>query len=161
MDLRAADFEVHVGGERRKVVSAELIAYDGAAAGRDSASGTNPTDPRPPRPRRMSVLAVDEHSLHTSNALAAVRAAERFIDGLQPDDLVGLYAYPTGTAYHDLTNDHASVRRELQKVGGVYIERPGRFGLTVSEAIDIANGDAAVVLQVVRRECGGKPSPGC
>jgi VWFA-related protein len=160
LDLTAADFEVHVGGERRKVVSAQLISYDAAPSVNRSA----PADARAeeaPRPRRMYVLAIDEHSLHISNAIAAVRAAEGFIDALEPDDLVGLYAYPTGTAYHDLTNDHAAVRRELQKVGGAFVERPGTFNLTVSEAIDIANRDDAVVMQVLRRECGGRPSPGC
>jgi len=161
VDLSAADFEVHVGGERRKVVSAQLISYGPAAPPDRVTSGDAPGAEAAPRPRRMYVLAVDEHSLHTSNALAAVRAAERFIDALQPDDLVGLYAYPTGIAYHDLTNDHTAVRRELRKVGGVFVERPGKFDLTVSEAIDIANGDSTVVMQVLRRACSGRSSPGC
>ena len=161
VDLTAADFEVHVGGERRKVVSAQLVSYGAAVSADRSAAADAPAEKEAPRPRRMYVLAIDEHSLHISNAIAAVRAAERFIDALEPDDLVGLYAYPTGMAYHDLTNDHAAVRRELHKVGGAFVERPGKFNLTVSEAIDIANGDNAVVMQVLRRECGGRSSPGC
>jgi len=64
----------------------------------------------------MFILAVDERSLHASNAMAAVTAAERFIDRLQPDDLVGLYAYPTGTAQHDFTTDHGAVRRALRNI---------------------------------------------
>lgn len=161
VDLTAADFEVHVGGDRRKVVSAQLISYGAAARSTDQSAKAEVPAGEAPRPRRMYVLAVDEHSLHVSNAMAAVRAAERFIDALEPDDLVGLYAYPTGAAYHDLTNDHRAVRRELQKVGGVFVERPGKFNLTVSEAIDIANRDNAVVTEVLRRECGGRASPGC
>jgi VWFA-related protein len=161
VDLTAADFEVHVGGERRKVVSAQLISYGAAAPSTNRPATAEVSGAEAPRPRRMYVLAVDEHSLHVSNAMAAVRAAERFIDALEPDDLVGLYAYPTGAAYHDLTNDHRAVRRELQKVGGVFVERPGKFNLTVSEAIDIANRDNAVVREVLRRECGGRSSPGC
>jgi VWFA-related protein len=159
VDLKPEDFQVEIAGDRRKVASAELISYDTTAA----APGT-PTDPAAPpapdapRPRRMFILAVDEHSLHISNALAAVNAAERFIDKLQPDDLVGLYAYPTGVATHDLTNDHASVRREVRKITGLYSEPMGRFNLSPSEAIDIASGDREALLAVFKRACA---SGGC
>ena len=101
----------------------------------------------------MFVIAVDEHSLRADNAMAAVRAAERFIDRMQPDDLVGLYAYPTGVAKHDLTDDHAAVRAELQHITGLFDEPGGRLNLAPSEAIDIANGDRDALLRVFRREC--------
>ncbi|HJR58541.1 MAG TPA: hypothetical protein VJ813_04060, partial [Vicinamibacterales bacterium] len=103
-------------------------------------------------------LAVDEHSLHISNAMAAVNAAERFIDRLQPDDLVGLHAYPTGVAFHDLTTDHASVRRTVRKITGLYHEPASRLNLSPSEAIDIASNDRETQLAVFKRECA---SGGC
>lgn len=148
LDLKPADFEVHVSGDRRQVSSAELITYSAAATGTPAASSDAPA-----RPRRMFVLAVDEHSLHTGNAIAAVNAAERFIDRLQPDDLVGLHAYPSGNATHDLTNDHASVRRALRKIGGLFQEPSVRFNLSPSEVIDIASGDREALQRVQKREC--------
>ena len=159
VDLKPEDFEVQIAGDRRKVASAELISYDTttAAPGATTDPGT-PATADAPRPRRMFILAVDEHSLHISNAMAAVNAAEKFIDKLQPDDLVGLYAYPTGVATHDLTNDHASVRREVTKITGLYSEPMGRFDLSPSEAIGIASGDRDMQLQVFRRVCA---SGGC
>jgi len=108
----------------------------------------------------MFVLAVDEHSLHISNAMAGINAAERFLERLQPDDLVGLYAYPTGTARHDLSSDHASVRRALGRITGLFEEQTGKFSLSPSETIDIASGDRDVLLTVFRRECQGG-SIGC
>jgi VWFA-related protein len=156
VDLKPEDFEVQIAGDRRKVASAELISYDTTtAAPRATTAPAAPPADDVPRPRRMFILAVDEHSLHISNAMAAVNAAERFIDKLQPDDLVGLYAYPTGVATHDLTNDHASVRREVRKITGLYSEPMGRFNLPPSEAIDIASGDRDALMAVLRRACGG------
>ena len=155
VDLKPEDFQVEITGDKRKVVSAELISYDASAAPAKTpppAAAPPPTEDTP-RPRRMFILAVDEHSLHASNAMAAVNAAERFIDKLQPDDLVGLYAYPTGAATHDLTNDHASVRREVTRIAGLYSEPMGRFDLSPSEAIGIASGDREMQLQVFRRAC--------
>ena len=105
----------------------------------------------------MFILAVDEHSLHVSNALAAVNAAERFIDRLQPDDLVGLQAYPTGSAHHDLTTDHAAVRLAVRKTTGLFQEPSSKFRLSPSEAIDIASGDRDSLMTVLKRECPSLP----
>ena len=159
-DLKPDDFEVDISGRRRKIASVQFVSY-----GVPNAPGlkTRPTtEAAPPasapdatRPRRMFVLAVDEHSLHTSNAMAAVTASERFIDRLQPDDLVGVYAYPTGVAQHDLTTDHAAVRKVLQKIGGLYSEPANNLNMTPSEIIDCANSDRDCLMRVWQRECKG------
>src|SRR5687767_6671215 len=162
-DMKADEFEVTIGGTRRRVTSIELVRYqarDASAAAAAPLAATE-TPAAAPRPRRMYVLAVDEHSLHASNALAAVNAAERFLDRLQPDDLAGLVAYPTGAAQHDLTSDHAAVRRVLRSIKGLFEEPVSKFRLTPSEIIDIASGDTEVAQAVVRRECGGRASMGC
>lgn len=150
VDLKPEEFEVEISGRKRKVASVQFVSYAGPPAATTPDAATSDAAVRP---RRMYVLAVDEQSLHISNAMAAVKAAESFIDRLQPDDLVGLHAYPTGGATHDLTTDHASVRRALQKISGLYSEPAGHFNLSVSEAIDVASGDRDVQLAVFRREC--------
>jgi VWFA-related protein len=157
-DLRPDEFEVEISGRRRRVASVQFVSYGGPPAAAAPGTPTAASEPSPVRPRRMFIVAVDEHSLHISNAMAAVNAAERFIDRLQPDDLVGLHAYPTGAATHDLTSDHASVRRALQKIGGLYSEPASRLNLSPTEAIDIASGDREAQLAVFRRECA---SGGC
>ena len=161
-NIRPDEFEVSISGRQRRVASVELVSY---TAGRRATTDMPVTD-RPAsgatgvRPRRMFILAVDEHSLHASNALAAVNAAERFIDKLQPDDLVGLYAYPTGTAKHDLTTDHAAVRRVVRKITGLFEEPASRFNLSPSEIVDISSGDREMLQTVFRRECRSASS-GC
>jgi VWFA-related protein len=155
LDLRPDDFEVRIDGRVRAIESAQLIRYAPEPSAQRESGGS--AGPRPPR---MFVIAVDEHSLPVGGAVAAVKAAEKFIDRLQPDDLVGLYAYPTGLAQHDLTLDHESVRRALQRITGLLDEPAGRFDMTSSEIIDIASGDADALDRVAARECP-RSSPGC
>lgn len=154
-DIRADEFEVTISGRQRRVASVELVSYGNTRAAAIETSVPARAGPRgtAERPRRMFILAVDELSLHASNALAAVTAAERFIDKLQPDDLVGVYAYPTGTAKHDLTSDHGAVRRVLRGIAGLFDEPPGRINMSPSEVIDISSGDQDAEMTVLRREC--------
>lgn len=162
LDLTPGDFEVQVSGKRRRVTSVQLVNYSSAAAEPSAIPGppAAPAEASASRARRMYILAIDEHSLHIGNAQAAVQAAEGFIDKLAADDLVGLHAYPTGSARHDLTTDHASVRRALGKVTGLFDEPSSRFNLSPSEAIDIASGGRDVTMTVLKRQCGSV-MPGC
>jgi VWFA-related protein len=156
-DLKAEDFEVDISGRRRKISSLQFVSYSTPGSKPSLAPAAAPAagTAEAPRPRRMYVIAVDEHSLHTNNAMAAVTAAERFIDRLQPDDLVGVYAYPTGAAQHDMTTDHASVRKVLQKIGGLFSEPMNGLNLSPSEIIDCANNDRDCLQRVFQRECSG------
>jgi VWFA-related protein len=157
--LEAEHFEVSIDGRRRRVVSAELITY--ASAGTDAGTATGAEGARTGIEQgRRFILAIDEHSFRPLTARAAMHAARMFIERLQPSDLVGLYAYPTGTAHTDLTSDHASVIRELDKVTGL-LELPSMsYSLSKSEVIDIASRDNEATRRVVARECG-RPDPHC
>lgn len=160
--LKPADFEVFIDGKRREVLSAEFITYAAGPAGNEARTGEAAAAPAtrpaaaadPARPRRLFILAVDEHSIRIGAAMAATEAARRFIDRLGPGDLVGLFAYPTGTARMDLTTDHAVVRKALDRIAGLS-ERPmSRFSLSPGEVIDIASGDRDTLARVAARECG-------
>jgi VWFA-related protein len=155
-NLTAADFEVWISGRPRKVVEIVRMSYGSSAPAAAPAPGAG--DDRPmtaPNARRMYVLAIDEHSLQAGSSLAAVSAAERFIGKLRPDDLVGLYAYPTGAVKSDLTTDHAAVKRVLRSVMGLRVEPESRYHMTVSEIIDIASRDPRALQSVFERECRG------
>jgi len=159
-DLAVTDFEVLISGRSRKVVTIDRLKYGAtpATASAVPAGGDGRGQTTAPNARRMYLLAIDEHSLQAGSALAAINAAERFIDKLHPDDLVGLYAYPTGAAKSDLTTDHGAVRGALRSVKGLRMEPDGKFHMTLSEIIDVASGDQQVLRNVFQREC---PSGGC
>jgi VWFA-related protein len=158
--LQPGDFEVFIDGRRRNVLSAEFVRYGaGAAATKSLPAAPAVTAPSSPvaGPRRMFIIAVDEHSVRIGAARAATDAARRFIDRLGPDDLVGLFAYPTGAGTVNLTTDHASIRAGLDKISGLF-ERPmTKYGLSPGEVIDIASGDRDTLARVTARECRTDP----
>jgi hypothetical protein len=66
-----------------------------------------------------------------------------------------VYAFPTGAAHHDLTTDHGAAKRTLRNIMGLRVEPEGRFHMSLSEIIDIANRDQQVQRNVFDRECRG------
>lgn len=155
LTLGPDDFEVTIDRKPRRVASAQLVRHTTA----DVAPAAKPSAPRDMVPvtamdGRRFILAIDEHSFRPASVPAAMHAATRFIDQLQPNDLVGLYTYPTGAVHSDLTNDHAAVRTLLGRVTGLLDVPAGRYSISKSEAIDIASGVRETLARVVRRECG-------
>ena len=166
--LRPEDFEVELGGRKRRVVSANLVRYGpaptaGPATLAPPAANETPL-PAPVRPaaaaRRQFILAVDEHSFRMASARAAMNAATRFVNRLEKTDLVGLYTYPTGTAQTDLTDDHAAVLKAIEKVTGLLDPPLSQYKLSKSEITDIASGDRDVLNRIAIRECG-EPGVAC
>jgi hypothetical protein len=101
--LQPADFDVRIDGKPRRVVSADFVRY-GVAAVPAVTSAPAPlpgTEATAAPPRRLYLIAVDEHSFKPGNAKAAMQAAASFVDRLRAEDLVGVYAYPTGLAHVD------------------------------------------------------------
>jgi VWFA-related protein len=154
-DLKPEDFEVWISNRPRAVVTMDRRIYGTPATSPTGAAPAGQAQTAAAAARRMYILAVDEHSFQPGSALAAVRAAEGFIDKLQPDDLVGVHAYPTGAATHDLTSDHAAVKRTLRHIMGLRTEPVSRFNMTLSEIIDCASGDQQALQKVFERECRG------
>lgn len=153
--LQPADFEVRVDGHPRRVVTADFLRYGttGASAAAGASAAPVTTAGVTPQARRLYLIAVDEHSFNPGASRAAMKAAVGFIDHLRPDDLVGLYAYPTGTAHTDFTTDHALVKTALNKIQGLFEAPRGEFHMSLSEIIDINASDLQVFAKVVAREC--------
>lgn len=157
-DLKREDFEVWISNRPRPVVTIDHRRYGASSSGPPHTASipvTGQVQTTEPVARRMYILAVDEHSLQAGSAMAGMNAAERFIDKLQSEDLVGVYAYPTGAAKHDLTTDHAAAKRALRNIMGLRMEPQGRFHMSVSEIIDCASGDVQAQRRVFERECRG------
>lgn len=155
--LAPQDFTVFIDNRRRPVEWATLLNYGARATGENAAAsapaGPN-GEPAASPARRYYLLAVDETSFDLKNAPIAMQAARKFVDGLHPRDLVALYSYPAGGAQTNLTTDHATVRRAIDRVTGVRDMSFGVFNMTPAEFIDIAAGDGEARNRVVARECG-------
>ena len=153
-------FTVTINGHRRRIVSAEQIRSD---TGEDA--GSSPGSASSAVQGRVIMLAVDCISFDATASREVIHNVGQFVRGLQPDDYVGLSAYPNG-AQITPTRDHAAVLRALTTVVGQR-DGPGlgQFHLRPTEVIDmsrdIAMGSGPTLDAVVARECGQDPEPNC
>jgi VWFA-related protein len=185
-------FSVSINGQPRKVVSAEFIrqATNQSLGLKHHGSNALPVDIVADRSDsvegRTFILAFDNSSFSPGTTGPALEAATHFIDSLEPNDRIGLYAYPTGPRMVP-TTDRAPIRANLSKIAGERWALNSRFHLTPSEIVDMtaalgmgiqtrqnvisidgtipATGAAGnlpvpadwdTVLQVMRRECPGQ-----
>jgi VWFA-related protein len=146
-------FTVTINGKRRRVVSADRIGRDvGDAAGGGGTGAASAV------PGRVIMLAVDCISFDATASRDVIESIGRFVRGLQPDDYVGLSAYPNGPQLAP-TTDHAAIHRALATVVGQR-DGPGlgQFNLRPTEIIDlsrdIAMGNGPTLERVLARECG-------
>ena len=159
-------FDVTVDGKPRRVVSAEFIEFAprGATPGAPlAARAITPTyssneQRAPSAPQgRLIYLAVDQGSFKPIGARGAMEAARRFIDRLQPEDRVGLVAFPSPVLGVEASRDHEAARAASTKIVGT--AQPFRaagldMNVSLSEAIDIHAGDMLTTQKVFARECG-------
>ncbi|HEU4926664.1 MAG TPA: VWA domain-containing protein [Vicinamibacterales bacterium] len=147
-------FTVTINGKRRRVISAEQIRSDANDEGTGPASGS----PASTTPKRVIMLAVDCISFDATASREVIQSVAAFVKGLQPDDYVGLSAYPNGAEIAP-TVDHATVLRALANIIGQR-DGPGlgQFNLRPSEIVDASRdiplGGGDTLDAVVARECG-------
>ena len=157
-NLTAANFEVYVNGQARKVISADLIQYplDSPRSLLLPAVETPDVIPRTDLPEvkgRVIVLAIDEVSFNAAAMSLAVRAAKQFVTSLPAEDVIALYSYPFGAGRLDLTHFHNQVSLGLSRLQGYKQQRIGDLNLSPSEAVDIAANDQTALNNVYSREC--------
>lgn len=152
--LVPADFVVTVGGQPRRVVSAEFV--DGAAAQSDVGSRR---DVLPVSTNeggvggRLFVFIVDQNTLETGSVRQIAGAASRFLARLTFADRSALMLIPTGPNV-GFTWAHDRVREALQRVTGLGSPVTSwNFG-SLTEARDIADRNRYALRTVSERECG-------
>jgi VWFA-related protein len=157
-NLGPSDFEVRLNREPRSIASVEFVrsaALDTPAGGQAAPRGFTSADANGGfgAGGRDFVVAVDESSFRASDAPAAIRAAQGFVEHLAPDDRVGLFTYPVYPHMFPITTDHRQVWRALDRVVGTLNPPSTRFHLTPLEVVDIEAGDSELVKQIAKREC--------
>jgi VWFA-related protein len=154
--LTPPDFAVTIDNHQRRVVSVDLIetkTSDLASSAPDAPGPVIRTPGEIKEGTRVYIIAVDESSFSMSAIRPAMQAAQRFVDHLQPNDLVGVYDFPFGGHQMDLTHERAAVKIALGKLMGRQ-ERPRTQGhLGLAEIVDISAGDTSVLNAAATREC--------
>ena len=169
--LTRDDFEVSFNYKPRRIASLQFIRYDTTPP----APATAPTDrdsaTKALEGRRIFVLAIDESSFRTAGGMAAVKAATRFIEHLQPNDVVGIFLYPFSEPKLTFVTDHREAIKVVEEVVGRLSVPESQYHLSASEVVDINAEHAgrrppagtSALLRVIQRECpptrGGPPDP--
>lgn len=141
-NLKPGDFQVEIGGRKRRVVSADFIE----SASVDSASGGAGIEkwrpeqidagPQELGSGRTFVLAFDTDSFTVEESRDVVAAARTFIHELRPNDAVGLYTFPVGPR-REPTREHVAVSRDVDTIVGRSQSMIGEYNLSAAEIVDI------------------------
>jgi VWFA-related protein len=153
--LATRHFEVWIDGRKRKVTTATLIRHAETAAADLLRPKPAPvlTPGRVPPGTRLYLIAVDESSFPMTSVRPAMQATTRFIERLEPEDMVGLYVFPIAPRKINLTHDHRAVARALGDITGLRTPLSGEFDLTASEIVDINARDGSAFATIIEREC--------
>ena len=150
--MGAQSFDVRVDGKPRRVVSADYVRYRSSSPV-VPVSGGQFSSNESIDPGRLILIAVDQAHIRRVEGLAALRAAANFVDALEPADRVA--AAPLNhTGPIQFTNEHASVKRYLERLSGDATAPPVQFNIGLDEALAISDGSRTRLDQVVLRECG-------
>lgn len=156
-DLRAPEFEVKIDGEVRRIVSAELVKVDMAAAKKAVAdkSETFYTSNLTPPQGRQIVIAVDQLNIRPGALRPLMDAAGRFLDRLSPLDQVAFITYPEPGPRTNFTSDKLRLRLAMQGlIGQAGRLSTGQHNIGDIEALAIYNRrDQIVLAAVLEREC--------
>jgi VWFA-related protein len=158
LGLQPEDFEVKINNHQRRVTTADLVQYSTnptTVGASDLPAPRNPirTPGRIPTDSRTFILAVDDASFSTGGLRPALQAAQRFVDNLRPNDMVGLYVYPFEQPKVDLMHDHAAVRNALGRMIGRRNPMSGEFDIGPNEMIELTARDSEMLRRVASREC--------
>lgn len=117
-DLKPEDFTVKIDGTSRRVMAAELVKAGNAANVKQGQLPGTVTFEAGTSPARKILIAIDQLSIPPGSLRPLLDAAGRFIDALQPKDLVGLVTFPGPGPRTDFTTDRAAVKRAMQGLIG-------------------------------------------
>lgn len=134
--LETNRFDVEINGQKRRVVSVDFIENDDPdAASRPAGSAPNGARPGMGVPRAY-IIAVDVASFSVAESRAMIEGAREFIRRLQPEDSVGIYAFPIGPKFRPST-DHAAIVQKLETIVGSREALHNSHRLSAMDVIDI------------------------
>lgn len=160
--LKADQFEVFIDGRKRPIVSVDFLGSAVVATNGSTSRTPSPAASPAPAEPRVFILGVDQTSFPVTGQEAAREAARRVLEGVAPQDYLGLITFPDGVVISP-TRDRVPLREAIAKIAGV---RPAlfssKFSLSASEASLLKMNDTQTFAEVTKRECREfPPNPAC
>ena len=105
---------------------------------------------------RLILLVVDQPNIRFGGTVTIRRAANAFIDRLQPADRAAVIGIGPGSPSVGFTADRARLKKAIEAMVGQHRDNGFRQrNIALSEALDIRRGMPGVLDTVVARECAG------
>lgn len=152
-DLGPDDFVVNVGGQVRRVVTAEFVDTAARAAEARTSDLVPVSTNEGGGVGRLVAFIVDQHTLEPGNVRHVTKAAAEFLNSLTFADRSALLLIPAGPNV-SFTWAHDQVRTALLRVTGIGNMNSGWEYGSLSEARDIASRNPMALRAVGQRECG-------
>ncbi len=162
-DLSSDEFTVQIDGAPRRVVSAEFVSLvpDGANAPPPALPDGYSTN-EGGTAGRLIVLVVDQPNIRFGGGRALTRAAEEFLDTLQPADRVAVVGFGLGARSTAFLSDRERSKQAIASMHGqmesLSVGQSTTRRMALSEALAIDRGDDQIRQAVVERECGQEPT---
>ena len=156
-DLRPPDFTVHVDGSTRRVVSVQWVPLATGPSRSVAPAPAGYTSNQNATPGRLIVLAVDQPHIPFGDNAGVLGTMTGFIDRLEPSDRIAAVALGAGGLVMPFTGDRERVKQALGQINGADRDDdlPVQYDLSLAESIQIVNGNAPTIDEVVDRECVG------
>jgi len=155
-DLAAADFEVKIDGQVRRVVSARFVEATRGAATPIAGEGVIPSHAAnygAPE-GRIVVFVVDRDAIASGSERAVLNAATTMLDALGPADAAGAVALPQSSV--ELTRDKDRVKAALLRMTGTRPPSTMQIEdrkISWDEALAFERRDPRSMAEVIEREC--------
>ena len=144
-DLMAGDFKVSVGGDARRVLSAEWIPLAGIAVPPLTPVPAGYSSNESATDGRLIVLVIDQRNIRFGGGRGIADAMNGFIDQLTGSDRLALVGIGRGITSIPFTADHARIKDAVARLAG-QMQAPAQspmtnVPMTLTTAIRLTRGD--------------------
>ena len=141
-NLTPANFVVRIDNNVRRVVTAEWVQLTSGdekpaavAAARGYSTNENSIG------GRLIVMAIDQPNIRFGGAMAIARAANAFVDRLQPADRIAVAGIGAGAPATPFTTDRARIKQTISRMVGQKTVQRGLMGKNIglAEALQVVD----------------------
>ena len=154
--LTAADFSVRIGGQPRRVVSAQWVALGGRPQSADIEQDLAPAGFSTNEAAiggRLIVIAVDQPNIRFGSTTQIMRAVNGLIDTLTPADRVAVVGFGQGSPSTPFLADFEKTKETVARMNGNRRGLASKYSISQSEALGILRSTPGVLESVINREC--------
>jgi len=153
-NLGPSDFTVRVGGQPRRVVSAEWVPLGAGSDNRQAESAPEGfTTNDAALGGRLIVVAIDQPNIRFGSATLITRAVAGFIDKLTPADRVAVVGFGQGAPVTPFLSDFQKAKDTVALMNGGRRGISSKYSISLTEGLGIVHSVPGVLGSVIRREC--------